>query len=671
MSNRLTIDGKVPSRIMLAGIPLRADMFRYDFRDWVVTDPECDIDVSLHKVVIRRFRPNTCLMHSPSPVKDASGSGNTAICAYVRGARVRISGLDANASVFSSYKTLTNNHGAGSDLPRCKGLCMYPYSTDCYLMMERMYTWESCWSAEGVRNLPPVADYNDFRHDGGGHGYYGIFHDYSDTKVVPAELHDFNTWARANGGSASSWFFGLGLYTGNTDALDDGGYIDISEHPITIELIAEGGIDISSVEVWKLCQGEDVIYEKESTIQNRWINHGLARLASRYNADEEASNPGSESWIQVDCKAASDLAVVKLPMVTDWQDHILADDHHITWNNKALCPELWEAVREWYASHVIPCRILHTEPSPVDSHILRPGIFHSCGIGGTVTVNLSDTTVEDGEVVPNQYIYAHDAFAYSNIRKVILNSVNGCRISVGHDLFRHASELEEIESNMTLGSSDFSGTFEFCGKLSTIPANLLCYKPVNRQGGTSVNSSICGYIFEYCGITRIPIYNADGIIVPDDDTSRYDEDNIMVPCFADQLFNGADKLVYVGPVIDMINIVPSVGGRKTFSSASIQDIRIKHLNHGTWRLDGTGDPSGIPNGLLSGLNADSVAYLFDNLCDLTKSDPEKFETDSTCPRVSSAELRCPASWSDKVSDSMLSAAKSKGWSVYIGGLLRQ
>ena len=43
--------------------------------------------------------------------------------------------------------------------------------------------------------------------------------------------------------------------------------------------------------------------------------------------------------------------------------------------------------------------------------------------------------------------------------------------------------------------------------------------------------------------------------------------------------------------------------------------------------------------------------------------------DYTNPLVSTANLYCPATWEDKITDDMISAANTKGWNIYIGGTL--
>lgn len=44
--------------------------------------------------------------------------------------------------------------------------------------------------------------------------------------------------------------------------------------------------------------------------------------------------------------------------------------------------------------------------------------------------------------------------------------------------------------------------------------------------------------------------------------------------------------------------------------------------------------------------------------------------DNTNPRVSAANLYCPEEWADKVTSEMITAANAKGWTIYVGGTIK-
>lgn len=61
----------------------------------------------------------------------------------------------------------------------------------------------------------------------------------------------------------------------NNKYLDEEGYVDISNNPITISLLNEKGIDPSSTECWNVYCGDTQIYHKDKTTDNCWIKYGM------------------------------------------------------------------------------------------------------------------------------------------------------------------------------------------------------------------------------------------------------------------------------------------------------------------------------------------------------------------------------------------------------------
>lgn len=80
----------------------------------------------------------------------------------------------------------------------------------------------------------------------------------------------------------------------------------------------------------------------------------------------------------------------------------------------------------------------------------------------------------------------------------------------------------------------------------------------------------------------------------------------------------------------------------------LTDVRIQRLNHGNWDFS-----SWLPS-----LDADSIAYLIDNLTDLTI---EKGDDDASTSLVRSATLKKNAMWA--ISDEQKAAALAKGWTI--------
>lgn len=61
----------------------------------------------------------------------------------------------------------------------------------------------------------------------------------------------------------------------NNEYLDEDGYVDISDNPITIALLNEVGIDPSSTECWGAYCGSTQVYHKDKTIENCWKKYNM------------------------------------------------------------------------------------------------------------------------------------------------------------------------------------------------------------------------------------------------------------------------------------------------------------------------------------------------------------------------------------------------------------
>lgn len=459
----------------------------------------------------------------------------------------------------------------------------------------------------------------------------------------------------------------------------------------------------------------------------------------------------NNDYVSVNVNSWNILSKLVLPEVTDK----ISNMTKTLWNSKPTNTEFWDNVKEWFENN-------YTEHA-----MIQHGLFRNSNID-EIKLRLN-ATWGDGTV--EQYMWANGPFKSCSIKKVTIESINGCAFSVGNSLFSGAGSLETIEivlhkdTNYMVGATDFSGMFERCGSLKTFPANLIKYN-IKRSHAfdQGIPCSLANYFFDYTGIETIPMYGTD----------RFGDANTLVMhSSAAQAFNIGSSLKYLGPVIDMILVRPS-GGYSMFRCESLTDARIKNLNHGSWNFDG--ENRGTYHGNLESLDAESVAYLFNNLMDLKTCNPDVhenkidkaflswstvysgswdtefwisrvavryFETrdrsgvgvvstnktftdmeikvsglqegdvlsfgeteittngthkvsksntdweafklvgdvndttnivkviienglDYTNPRVSSANIYCPAKWEDKVTADMVYQANLKGWNIYIG-----
>lgn len=608
-NNMVLGSGEPIQSLNFGGIYVDPQSFLYDFTEWTVnTKAGCELDITNSKVVIKKFKINTWILRSPK----ITGTLNSKICEYARGV-VSVKGLNNKLdTIFTGEFRGENNHGAGSDLPKMRGLIFKPYvigengtAEKGYTMMERMYTWEGCWSAPDKRDLPAVADWNLFRVDGPGHGSYWVTKDRTDLNIIPSNLYDFNTRERGNGQQTGAWYLAFGLYTSNLTAGDGNGYVDISDDPIIIELYNNKGVDLSTQECWDVYLGDIPMYHKEKTIDNCWIKYKYAKYATL------ESNP-SLNLIKVNGYGytGEPAGGLIIPSVSDWKDKVCmiegSDPYsYISWEGLNIVnSDFWTEVVDFYKNNNISASYLD---------IATP--FKNCNLTGELTLNL-----DRNYGTYKQYGSFKDAFNGSSVQNITFNN-KGVQVTVTQNMFRNAKALKSITllpSTSYFGTYDCSGMFEYCGSLKTYSNNLLRWSFRGNFNDTANGSTNIAYAFELSGFEEIPSY---------DTNNRFSDDNTIISYqFADQAFNACTNLIKIGPVIDLRYVNPTNSAHLTFNNCpKLQDVRIKNLNHGTWRFDGRGSGK-MNNGYLPSLNQDSINYLIDNLYDLTTSNPDQEET---------------------------------------------
>lgn len=399
----------------------------------------------------------------------------------------------------------------------------------------------------------------------------------------------------------------IGLFGGVQNATSwgdntNGAYriYDISDHPIYIDLDVQDTInypvDLSTKECWDAYVENTKVYHRDKTIENCWKKYGLA-TETYVDSEDNIQNYG---YIKVaNVSGYSFDGGLILPEVIDWEDNI----ENICWNFKIANTDFWEKVRNWFDSNYT-----------TESMLTKP-LFAYSNIGGKIQIKLN--SIYDS--IANPYLYGARLFQGSTIESVHFISENGCTFSSGNGLFL-GSGLSEITfespKGWLIGATDCSGMLSQCGKLTSYPYNLINWG-ANRSNVRmyGIHCTLMGWCFEYTPFVEIPSFNQ---------TDREADDNTMIFCpFAPQVFNACSSLTKIGPVCDLSIVIPNSDNTiNMFNCPNLEDVRIKHLNHGNWSFDGvTRDEGYIGN--LPLLNQDSINYLFNNLTDLTTHDPEK------------------------------------------------
>ena len=317
-------------------------------------------------------------------------------------------------------------------------------------------------------------------------------------------------------------------------------------------------------------------------------------------------------WVKLIPKEAyPQFSKIIIPEVVDKLDGITKT----LWTCAPYNIEFWDSIKEWFENNDAPAAIVQRQTfanSNIDEITLR-----------------FNEWLNDEKTNPTGFMWANKPFNGSTIKKINIVSVNGCTFSSANSLFFGPKKLEEItftpntdttnnkiSRNWLLGATDMSGVFSFCG-VPTYPANLINWGAYRSNAfDNGIPCTLSGYALDYSDMVTMPVFN--------NGNRDADENRWVFTKFAAQTFNGAGKLVSIGPVLDLILVRPNSGANNIFNCWNLEDVRIKNLNHGNWNFDGV-TRNGVTHGNLSKLDAASIQYLFANLIDLNTYNPEVHE----------------------------------------------
>lgn len=421
---------------------------------------------------------------------------------------------------------------------------------------------------------------------------------------------------------------------------------DISDTPIIISInllkaASKITADLSNVEIWNIYSGSDLIYKKEKTVENCWIKHNIAVK--------------DENGIITVIKTGADNIYsgmnMYLPPVIDLADNI----QNLRFNVKLANTDYWDEIKAAIAA------------TPITDYEFLPNVFKNSNVTGSIEMTLD---LESGSDL--SWGTTHKWNHWGNATEVTLKVAEGSgnRITAPQHLFYGANKLVTINTPENIMSGrDTSGMFEGCASLVNIPNNLIYWADRSWSYEYNVSGNNVCYMCSGCySLVTFPSYNTE---------DRYANDNTIVSHgHIRQAFQACSKLESIGPVIDLKYVDPQTSAQNAFlflGTPKLTDVRIKNLNHGTWHFDDSA-PSNEDDDLygyqgnIPLLDSDSIVYLFDNLTDLNTH--EEGSTDIANPNRTSARIYCPSEWEDKITNEMIAAANTKGWSIYIGGTLK-
>lgn len=451
----------------------------------------------------------------------------------------------------------------------------------------------------------------------------------------------------------------IGLFGGVQNAasyLDDsnGAYkvYDISDHPLTIDLDVVDttvAVDYSSVEVWDAYVGDAQVYHKDKTVENCLEKYKYCK----YVSPEDGDGYGQYRIAKDSSMTAKNIIV---PIPTDF-DSLFGKQ--TTFNIVASNSEFWDAVKENAQNIGLIIRN--------NNYGSLKGVFQDSNISGAITIKVLNSGNVAGDRMFVNALLNEINFTYdSNIvgdTKNQFTSIN--------TLFKDTLNLKTITSTKDLLARDMSGCFEGSG-IEEIPGIILySARTYNEIKGANPYCSITQYFCNSCSkLTTINRYRGA--------TNRGDYSNLIKFQSAYYSFNNCSQLVTIDPILDFEYVRPSDSEHAFTNCDKLTDVRIRSLNHGDWHLDDNSQ-----HGNLSALNQESIEYLFANLKDLTTRDPDLVfsggnggdegwngNTFAANPDVSAANLYCPSSWDSYITSEMITAANTKGWTIYIGGSIK-
>ncbi len=288
------------------------------------------------------------------------------------------------------------------------------------------------------------------------------------------------------------------------------------------------------------------------------------------------------------------LSKVKVPTITDLTEHI----DKLMFNVNPANADFWEPIKAYYASNVLTGDAVYRK-------------FYNAK-------NLDELAI----ILPSaNWLYYDTTFKFASIKKLTFTGQENTNITSLNGIFEGLGNLKEFIVNVDeahdgdyiAGCNDCSNMFNGCG-LATYPSNFICWKAFRANAQAySRNATNAISMFWYSAIETVPNYGTDA-----------DADANTILCgSASGIFYNCNKLVTVGPILDLSLIDPKGAENIFVNCTALTTIRIRNLNHGDWRFDNVAFEGTKKHGTLAALNAASIQYLFANLRDLNLYDANK------------------------------------------------
>lgn len=564
--------------------PIVGGVYSMDFvNDWVVNpDNSAGVTVVDGKIIVTKVKPKTWFIKSNYGFSSAAERDD-----FFMSKSFRLSGLEAlwNDNVGGITTVVDNPIGDTRVSYYPTGLIISPVNSNGALL-SHVYPWDM-----GIPN-------GSFKHVYGrsqGWADYGYGHD--EDIIMYNNACGYDNYSEV----------ALAFWTGVDGDQGDDGYLTLTT-PITISLENQFVVNPTTRESWKACVGTDVVYLKPKTFQSALIRYDLAVIETGNYTEkiqgstipivrsewqrEHGPSGDAIAYVATDRNVAKLYDNFEFPNVDDIEELV-----NQGWPMKFWVKQHDRPSGDGFWASVIAGFSRATISDPMyTSCLFAASDIRLASSEATVILNLSNK--------PETLFSLDKTFDHSNVENVVINISSGSVRSI-RDSFRADGSLKSLSFNATgTGSVDvhtLNGAFEYCS-LPLWPQGL---RLSNSQRTTLSEMTIgTAYAFHGCGLGTIGTENQD-------DSSW----NTMLLDYEPIHAFNSGSLGAIYYIIDFKFVSPSYNAERCLNAPNLNVARIKNLNKGDWSLDGV-ERNGVCNGNLSGLDADSVNYLLDNLFDL-------------------------------------------------------
>lgn len=589
----------------------------YDFTNWDFNNnqPSEGITISKGKIIITKFKPNEPIIISNFTGDAANGSPTIQnICSISKELKINLKGISVNNNIFGADKAYNNNNIlADGTIGYIYGLGFLPYKTT-YREGRPLEKWGempfSCYvwgniTLEDDSTVQIASETTYLRSDiQGAYNRYGKINNYTNKQIFP-------NWKSWYGREEGAWYdtdfqLSIGLYTNVSP--DANGFIELST-PVEISLIDNDIVDPTTQEVFKLYNKNELLYERDKTVENLYSVYGIL-----LNATMIGFNNNEIINIKKFTNENDEYQNISLPVAIDLVSKIQAQEQ-IKFNIRQFDTGLrtnrfWEtiisAINNLEITNAFFAKRLFCIPDGNGEAAYNNNVG-ARGMNSVKDISLDTITLtfKTPQSQNTFYFNLEDCFACVDWNKnvvvkyaaSILNDVTllySVKTAVG---FARNSKIKTLTFESPIALTDIANMLYHAREITTLTINFKNLYAENNGFPLNDEVVICNYAFCDCSLLYLS-WGGDKTIVLHpwsvnvfylSDIEEIASDNIV-------------DLKFINPSVSDSNITNGI----QILGSSFKTAKFKNLNMGNWTID-------CP------LDKNSVIYLLNNVYDLTSN----------------------------------------------------